>query len=81
MQQNPKVYVAVDAHFDIDGELIPTRVTWEDGTIYEVDKVLYHCRAASLKAGGTGVRYTVRFGNRETYLWLEESRWFVERRG
>ena len=52
----------------------------EQSMNYEIDRVLHVCRAASLKAGGAGIRYTVRIQNRETYLFLEENRWFVERR-
>ena len=37
-------------------------------------------RAASLKAGGVGIRYTVRIGRSTTWLFLEDNRWFVERR-
>ena len=37
-------------------------------------------RAASMKAGGAGFRYRIRIGSRETYLFLEEDKWFVERR-
>lgn len=75
-----KVYVAVDARFEPDGKLLPLKVTWEDGRDYEIDQVLDIRRAASLKAGGAGVRYTVRIGRSQTYLFLEENRWFVERR-
>ena len=46
----------------------------------EIDRVLDVRPAASLKAGGAGLRYTVRIGRTETYLFLEETRWFVERR-
>ena len=36
-------------------------------------------RAASLKAGGAGVRYRCRIQHQERYLYLEEDqRWFVE---
>ena len=75
-----KVYVAVKARFEPDGRLIPLSVTWEDGVEYLIDRVLERKRAASLKAGGTGLRYRVRIGSRETYLFLEEDKWFVERR-
>ena len=75
-----KVYVGVNARFEPDGKLVPLSVTWEDGSEYEIDRVLNVCRAASLKAGGAGVRYTVRIGSSETYLFLEENKWFVERR-
>jgi len=45
-----------------------------------VDRVLDVRPAASLKAGGAGTRYTVRIRGRQTYLFREEDRWFVERR-
>ena len=35
---------------------------------------------ASLKAGGCGIRYTIRIGARDTYLFDEDGRWFVEMR-
>ena len=80
MGQEPKVYVEVVAKFDPEGHLQPQSIRWEDGTAYEIDKVLHVCRAASLKAGGAGIRYTVRICNKKTYLFLEKNRWFVERR-
>lgn len=80
MEQSPKVYVAVSARFDKDGRILPMSITWEDGREYEIDRVLDVRRAASLKAGGAGIRYSVRIGRTETYLFLEEDRWFVERR-
>ena len=36
-------------------------------------------RAASLKAGGTGLRYRCLIGGRERNLFYEDPRWFVER--
>jgi hypothetical protein len=44
-----------------------------------VDRVLT-CAGRQHKAGGAGVRYKVRIGASETFLFLEENRWFVERR-
>lgn len=80
MEQHPKVYVEVTAVFDVEGRLRPKSIRWEDGTVYEIDRVLDVCRAASLKAGGAGIRYTVRIQNQRTFLFLEENRWFVERK-
>lgn len=54
-----KVYVPVTAYFDADGRLIPTSLTWEDGTVYVIDRVIDIRQAAALKAGGQGDRYTV----------------------
>ena len=73
-----KVYVEVTAKFDTEGNITPLSVTWEDGTVYEIDKVLDQRRAASLKAGGIGMRYTCRILGRESYLFYEEPKWFVE---
>ncbi len=75
-----KVYVGVNARFEPDGRMTPLSVVCEDGCEYEIDRILDVRRAASLKAGGTGMRYTVRIGRTETFLFLEENRWFVERR-
>lgn len=73
-----KVYVEVTAKFDINGNITPLAVIWEDGTIYEIDKVVDKRRAASLKAGGIGVRYTCRILGQESYLFYENPKWFVE---
>lgn len=87
--QSVKVYVNVLAAFDTDGRLRPLALLWEDGRRYQIDRVLDVRSAASLRAGGQGDRYTIRVGNRESYLFFERSpvlsgtelgRWFVERR-
>lgn len=79
--EQTKVYVAVEADFLPDGRILPKSVTWEDGKKYAIDRIQDIRRAASLKAGGAGIRYTVRIGRATTCLYLEENRWFVERRG
>ena len=76
-----KVYIRVTAEFHEDGRLLPVSFVWEDGRKYEIDRVLDITRAASLKAGGTGMRYTCSVYGHETYLFLEEDRWFMERKG
>ena len=73
-----KVYVEVTARFDTDGRITPLSLTWEDGPVFEIGRVLDCRRAASLKAGGIGMRYTVRIGNQQSYLYYEDPRWFVE---
>ena len=73
-----KVYVPVTASFDADGNVLPVSLTWVDGHVYEIDRVLDVRRAASLKGGGLGMRYTCRIGGRTTNIWLDDSRWFVE---
>lgn len=56
----------------------PQTVRWEDGTVYEIDRVLDIRQAAALKVGGCGLRYTCRIRGQQTYLFLDEDRWFVE---
>ena len=73
-----KKYVEVTAKFDVDGTVVPLEIQWEDGTKFEIDRILDIRRAASLKEGGAGIRYICRIRGRVKYLWLEESRWFVE---
>ncbi|MDF2572376.1 MAG: hypothetical protein K0R55_3980 [Sporomusa sp.] len=76
---NPKkIYVKVIAEHDPDTGTKPLSLTWIDGRIYEVDRVLDRRKAASLKAGGWGIRYTCRILGQERYLWEEEGKWFVE---
>lgn len=73
-----KVYVDVTLRQDKYGTIVPLSVTWEDGTKYEIDRVIDVRRAAATKVGGTGVRFTVRIMGRETYLFDDGERWFVE---
>lgn len=73
-----KKYVSVIAKFDTDGRVVPLTVLWEDGRKFEIDRILDVRRAASLKAGGVGIRYTVRIGRSETFLFYEDDKWFVE---
>lgn len=75
-----KTYVKIIAQIAEDGSIRPLSIHLEDGRHFDIDEVKHVCRAASLKAGGCGIRYTIRIGNRDTYLFDEEGRWFVEYR-
>lgn len=56
------------------------RFRWEDGQMYEIDRVTDCRRAASLKAGGVGERYTCIVAGIQHYLYYEgDNRWFMER--
>lgn len=86
---NIKVYVDVTAKFNSDGFLIPINLTWEDGQVFEIDRVTDIRQAAAMKAGGQGDRYTIWGRGKQSYLFFERScsltgnnlgRWFVERR-
>ena len=75
-----KVFVEVIAKFSREGQVMPISVIWQDGRVYEIDKILDVRRAASLKVGGMGIRYTCRIGGKDTFLYYEEPKWFVEGR-
>ncbi len=73
-----KVYVEVVLKQDIDGHKRPLSIRWEDGEVYEIDRLKDVRLAASLRVGGYGLRYTVFIEGKETYLFEEDNRWFVE---
>lgn len=73
-----KVFVNVTVKFNSDGEMRPLSLVFEDEVEYTIDRVIDVRRAASLKAGGMGMRYTVVINGQQSYLYYEEPRWFVE---
>lgn len=75
-----RIYVKVVVEYSPEGKVRPLSVEWEDGRCFEVDRLLDVRRAASTRAGGQGMRYTVRIWGHETYLFEDEGRWFVEAR-
>lgn len=84
MDSDCKVYVDVNEDRLKDGRLMPLSFVWEDDVRYEIDRITDVRPAASLKAGGVGMRYTIMVRNREAYMFLEENsdgaRWFMERK-
>ena len=84
LKNENKVYVEVNVDHTTDGKVLPRSFVWEDGVRYEVDRIIDVRRAASLKAGGAGTRFTVRVRNKEVFMFLEEDhgtdRWFMERK-
>ncbi len=79
-----KVYVSVNEDRLVDGTLRPLSFIWEDGQRDQIDRILDVRPAASLKAGGCGMRYTVSICGHSKYMFLEEDhgvdRWFMERK-
>ena len=73
-----KTYVSVNLDVDEEGGLHPRLIRWKNGRVFPIDQILYKCRAASGKVGGGGIRYTVRIRGKESYLFQEGSKWFVE---
>ena len=80
IEESPyKIYVDVNVEFQKDGTLIPRSIIWDDGKVYEIQKVTDVRRAASLIAGATGIRYTIYIDGYESHLYFGDNRrWFVE---
>lgn len=88
--QGEKVYISVIAEFNpATGTMMPKSLTWEDGSRYDIERVVDVRPAASAKAGGQGDRYTVLISGKPRCLYFEHNpipysmdlgKWFVERR-
>jgi hypothetical protein len=80
IEESPyKIYVDVNVEFQKDGTLIPRSIIWDDGKVYEIQKVTDVRRAASLVAGATGIRYTIYIDGYESHLYFGDNRrWLVE---
>lgn len=73
-----RTYVRVFAVFEESGEISPLSLQLHERT-YAIDRVLGKRYAFATKAGGQGMRYTIRIGEKQTFLFLDEhQRWFVE---
>lgn len=80
MSQHPKkVYVPVVAYYDQEGSITPIKIIWKNNTMYSIDRITQKIPAASLKSGGYGMRYTCMIHGHVRYLYLEETRWFIEK--
>ena len=79
LRKNPaKIYVKVRADHLLDGTTRPLMLRAEDGPAIRIDRVLDVREAPSLKAGGQGVRYTCRIGEKIAYLFFDDPYWFLE---
>ena len=75
----PRINLTVNVRHEINGNAIPTSIVWEDGRLFEIDKVLDIRKAASLKAGGLGIRYICRICGKTVALFNDDGLWFMER--
>jgi len=73
-----KSYVKVRADHDFDGRVRPLMLRTQDGPPMRIDRVLDVRPAASLKAGGQGIRYTCRVGEQIIQLFFDDPFWFIE---
>jgi len=72
-----KVYVDVTEIRDKTGNIKPISFIWEDGKLYEIDRIIDVRPGHSLKGGGYGIRYTVEIRGKQSQMFLEMNRWFI----
>ena len=70
-----KVYVQVDSERLESGEIVPLTISWQDGRIWNIDRVIHSCR--SLDGEFEGIRYTVIIGSAEKYIYRAGHAWYV----
>ena len=73
-----KINLEVNADFDIDGNIRPRAITWEDGRVFEIDRILDARMAPAMVAGGLGMRYICRIRGKVVKLFNDEGNWFME---
>ena len=76
--QCSKEYVSVNLDVDQNGGVHPRFIRWTNGRIYQIDQLKYKCRASSSRVSGGGIRYTAMIHGKETFLFSEGNKWFVE---
>jgi len=73
-----KTFVRVTYDTDELGGITPRQLFFRR-QLYQIDSVLEARPAIAANVGGNGLRFTVRIGQRKTYLFLSDhDRWFVE---
>ena len=70
-----KVPVGVLAQFDAEGRLLPVSVTWENGRVYNIDRVL-DMRVSRTNRGNR--RYGVVIHAQQTFLYRTGDMWYME---
>ena len=73
-----RTYVRVMLDADENGLITPVSLMMR-GIRMDIDRVLERRQARATKTGGQGMRYTVRIGSRQAFLFQDdERRWFME---
>lgn len=72
-----KTYVDVVALHKQDRSILPLFIIWENNVKYAIDRILAIEKAAALKEGGAGIRYTCRIQGHIRYLYYENPTWFI----
>lgn len=77
IERREKRYVDVLALWRADGSCTPLAIMM-DGVRYDIDGVGEVRRAASMKVGGYGWRFSITVRGRPKHLWCDDRGWYVE---
>ena len=70
-----KVFVQVDSKRLESGEILPVTISWQDGRIWNIDRVIHSCQSPDGEY--EGIRYTVIIGSAEKYIYRVGHAWYV----
>ena len=70
-----KIFVRVDCTHLEDGAVVPISITWRDGRVWKITRVIHSCSSQDNEF--EGIRYKVLIGSAEKYLYRTGSRWYV----
>ena len=82
MAKYEKVYVIMYLRVDEEGITKPVCIEWEDGTRFNIDKIIDERTAPPVYTGGALTRkYKVRIRGRDRTIYFDliNKRWFVEK--
>ena len=76
-----RTYVEVMAAFTPEGRMRPAAICWEDGRVFEIERICGHCRCLCPHNQETARRYTCRIRGRTVYLYYDElCSWYLEKK-
>ena len=68
-----RVFVKILIAVDTLGKITPKQITWLDGRVFQIDRVL-DARPAPAKSGGAGIRYTCSIQGKAVPIYRDEMR-------
>ena len=72
-----KVFVDVECKVLKNGTLRPQKIHWSDGRVWIIKRTLHSC--TSSEGEFEGIRYTIKIGSAEKYLYRDGLQWYVDR--
>lgn len=73
-----KQYVEVVAIHHIDGSVRPQKIVLATGPVFEIEDSRETMRGKACTTGELARRYVVKIRGKETFLYQDGERWFVE---